>query len=174
MLEPIFAQIQKDIYGLLLRDLVSKFDTALSKTGRTNQRLMEARQSEFDHLIVASAEKYNLDPALLKAVVQAESNFSANAVSHAGAKGLMQLMDSTARQLGVVNPFNPIENIDGGARFLSQLLQRYGGNETLALAAYNAGPGAIDYWGGTPPYQETQTYIPRILQLREQYREWEV
>jgi soluble lytic murein transglycosylase-like protein len=123
---------------------------------------------------MAAAKKHNLDPALLKAVVQAESNFSADAVSHAGAKGLMQLMDGTAQQLGVVNPFNPIENIDGGARFLAQLLQRYRGNETLALAAYNAGPGAVDYWGELPPYQETQTYVPRILQLREQYREWKV
>lgn len=173
MLEPIFNQLQSQLYKSVLDDLrallVGGTDDGVS--GGTGIQF-KARPSAFDDLIAAAAQRNNLDPALLKAVVQAESNFSPSAVSRAGAKGLMQLMDATAQQLGVANSFDPVENIDGGARFLSQLLKRYGGNEVLALAAYNAGPGAVDQWGGLPPYSETQTYVPRVLNLRNQYRQW--
>jgi soluble lytic murein transglycosylase-like protein len=172
MLEPIFARIQKNIYSVLLQDAISNLNGNRSFV-KGDARSLQARPSEFDEIIDAAAQKYDLDPALLKAMVQAESNFSPTAVSVVGAKGLMQLMDGTAQQLGVTNSFDPVDNIEGGARFLQQLLQRYDGNETLALAAYNAGPGAVDRWNGLPPYQETQIYVPRILDLRDQYREWE-
>ena len=172
MLEPIFARIQKNIYSSLLQDIISSLSGNRSFI-KTDTRSLQARSSEFDTLITTAAQKYDLDPALLKAMVQAESNFSPTAVSPVGAKGLMQLMDGTAQQLGVADAFDPVENIEGGARFIQQLLQRYKGDEVLALAAYNAGPGAVDRWNGLPPYQETQIYVPRILDLRDQYREWQ-
>jgi soluble lytic murein transglycosylase-like protein len=98
-------------------------------------------------------------------VVKAESNFDPTAVSGAGAAGLMQLMPGTAASLGVEDVFNPEQNVEGGVRLLRQLLDRYQGNVVYALAAYNAGPGAVDRYGGVPPYRETQTYVPRVLGL---------
>lgn len=171
MLEPIFTQLQGLLYQSALEDLRILLN-GLSSSSYPGGPSLKAHPSAFDEMILAAAQRYDLEPSLLKSVVQAESNFSPTAVSHAGAKGLMQLMDATARQLGVVNSFDPEENIDGGAQFLRQLLDRYNGNEALALAAYNAGPGAVDRWGGIPPYLETQTYVPRVLDLRNQYRSW--
>jgi soluble lytic murein transglycosylase-like protein len=172
MIEPIFAQLQKNLYRALLEGLASNLNGFSANTSDSHIDPMKARSSDFDSVIETIAQQYELDPALLKAVVHAESNFSPTAISRAGAKGLMQLMDSTASQLGVTNSFDPVENLDGGARFLNQLLHRYNGNVALALAAYNAGPGAVDRWAGLPPYEETQIYVPRILGLRDQYREW--
>jgi soluble lytic murein transglycosylase-like protein len=169
MLEPIFAQLQHQILQSLLADLR---DLLTSSSGGGNAGRLQAHPSAFDDALKAAAERYGLDPALLKAMAHAESNFSPLAVSHAGAKGIMQLMDATARQLGVKDSFDPAQNIDGGARFLRQLLDRYDGNELLAVAAYNAGPGAIERWGGLPPYSETRAYVPRVMDLQEQYRGW--
>ncbi|HRV90547.1 MAG TPA: lytic transglycosylase domain-containing protein [Anaerolineae bacterium] len=173
MLEPIMTQLQNKLYQSVfdnLKGLLAGNSNTLNfaNTGGS----LQPKESAFDNLITAAAQRYNLDLSLLKAVVQAESNFSATAVSKAGAKGLMQLMDGTARELGVVDSFDPAQNIDGGARYLRNMLDRYQGNEMLALAAYNAGPGAVDHWQGLPPYSETQVYVPRILELRNQYREW--
>lgn len=170
MIEPILSQLQHRLLESVLTNLESLLGGARLQAG--NSTALKARPSEFDDLIVSAARKHGLDPSLLKAVAQAESNFAPAAVSQAGAKGLMQLMDATAQNLGVSNVFDPTQNIEGGAKFLRQLLNRYQGNEVLALAAYNAGPGAVDRWNGVPPYQETQTYIPRILDLRDQYRHW--
>jgi soluble lytic murein transglycosylase-like protein len=167
MIEPVFTQLQKSLYQTVLNRLASLLDRASQPGGS-----LQARSSAFDGLIQQAAQRHDLDPALLKAVVQAESNFSPWAVSGAGAKGLMQLMDGAARALEVTDPFDPAQNIEGGARFLRQLLDRYRGDEVLALAAYNAGPGAVDHWGGVPPYQETETYVPRVLDLRNQYHNW--
>jgi soluble lytic murein transglycosylase-like protein len=123
----------------------------------------------FQDMITAAAHKYGVRPALLAAVVKQESNFNPNAKSGAGAKGLTQLMDATAHGLGVTDPFDPTQSLEGGARFLGGLLKQFKGNESLALAAYNAGPGAVQKYGGIPPYQETQRYVPKVLGYASQF-----
>lgn len=121
------------------------------------------RGAELDALVERSARDHALAPGLLRAVVRRESGFQPCAVSRAGAMGLMQLMPATAAAMGVVDPFDPAENIAGGSRFLRQMLDRYGGNLGLALGAYNAGPGRVDRSGGIPPIRETQEYVRGIL-----------
>jgi soluble lytic murein transglycosylase-like protein len=123
----------------------------------------------FDPIIAEVAGRYQMDRALVKAVIKAESGFQPRAVSRAGARGLMQLMPGTALLHGVRNIHEPSENIEGGVQHLRMLLDRYGGNVPLALAAYNAGEGAVDQHGGIPPFQETREYVWRVLQFRQQY-----
>jgi soluble lytic murein transglycosylase-like protein len=113
--------------------------------------------------IQQAAAKYNLSPELIRSVIRAESNFQVDAVSPAGAKGLMQLMPETAKELGVTNPFDIHQNIDGGARYLRQMLDRFGGDLKRALAAYNAGPGAVEQHNGEVPYAETRQYVKRVM-----------
>jgi soluble lytic murein transglycosylase-like protein len=120
--------------------------------------------------IDSAAKKYGVDPALLAGLVKAESNFNPNAQSGVGAKGLTQLMDATARGLGVTNSFDPAQSLDAGAKFLGGLLKQFKGDERLALAAYNAGPGAVKKFGGIPPYEETQRYVPKVLGFATQFR----
>lgn len=128
-----------------------------------------SRAVPFQSLIESAARKYGVRPALLAALVKQESNFNPNAQSGVGAKGLTQLMDATARGLGVTDAFDPAQSLDGGARFLGGLLKQFKGNESLALAAYNAGPGAVQKYGGIPPYQETQRYVPKVLGYAAQF-----
>jgi len=112
--------------------------------------------------ITAAAQRNGLDPALLAGLIKQESGFNANARSGAGAQGLTQLMPGTASGLGVTNPLDPAQSIEGGAKYLKQQLDRFGGDVARALAAYNAGPGAVQRFGGVPPYAETQNYVRAV------------
>jgi soluble lytic murein transglycosylase-like protein len=120
--------------------------------------------------ITAAARKYGIDPALLSGLVRQESNFDPQAGSPAGARGLTQLMPATAAGLGVTDLTDPAQSLDGGARYLAQQLKRFGGDATLALAAYNAGPGAVEQHGGVPPYPETQAYVRKVQAFAAAYR----
>lgn len=120
--------------------------------------------------IQAAAQKHGVDPALLTALVRQESNFNPNARSHAGATGLTQLMPGTAASLGVTDSTDPVQALDGGAKYLRQQLDAFNGDERLALAAYNAGPGAVQRFGGIPPYAETQNYVKKVQAYAEEYR----
>ncbi len=139
--------------------------SANAKILAANTRGHQASQEEIDSSIVMAAARHNVDPNLVRAVVKVESNFNSNAVSRKGAMGLMQLMPSTARQLNVKNPFDPDQNVDAGVRHLKQLLENYGGDVNLTLAAYNAGSGAVARSAGVPHYAETQNYVRRITNL---------
>ena len=119
--------------------------------------------ADLDAIFNAAGIKYNISPNLLKAVAKVESNFRHEAVSGAGAMGVMQLMPGTAKSLGVTDAFDPEQNIMGGAKYLREMLDRFDGNVEFALAAYNAGPGAVSKYGGIPPYKETQNYVPKVL-----------
>ena len=130
---------------------------SVSRTGFT--------QREIDAAIEKAAARHSVDANLVRALVKVESNFNPNAVSRKGAMGLMQLMPQTARQLKVNNPFNPEENVDAGVRHLKRLLESYGGNVPLSLAAYNAGAGAVARSAGIPHYAETRNYVRRITRL---------
>ena len=118
---------------------------------------------DFEGLVAEAARRHGLDPGLVMAVVGVESGFQPQAVSPKGAQGLMQLMPATARDLGVADPLDPAANLDGGSRYLSSLVARYDGDLTKALAAYNAGMGAVARHGGVPPYTETRNYVRKVL-----------
>jgi soluble lytic murein transglycosylase-like protein len=139
--------------------------SANAKIVAANARGHQASPDEIDASIVMAAARHNVDPNLVRAVVKVESNFNSNAVSRKGAMGLMQLMPSTARSLKVNNPFDPQQNVDAGVRHLKQLLENYGGDVKLTLAAYNAGSGAVARSAGVPHYAETQNYVRRITNL---------
>lgn len=126
--------------------------------------------TEFDPIIDSCALEYGVDKSLVKAVIHAESGYNPNAVSAKGASGLMQLMPDTAKGLKVANSFDPADNIRGGVRYLRFLLDTFRGNESLALAAYNAGLSRVARYGGIPPYQETRNYVARVLEYRKSYQ----
>jgi len=136
-----------------------------SEGGTIDPILREAIEAEID----SAAARHNLNPDLVRAVIRAESNYRHDVVSHAGAMGLMQLMPRTAESLGVVNAFDIRQNIDGGTRYLRRMLDLFDNDLDLALAAYNAGQGAVRRHGGVPPFAETQAYVPRVRQFMEEY-----
>ncbi|WP_281888176.1 lytic transglycosylase domain-containing protein [Paenibacillus sp. YYML68] len=163
--------------------LLMSMQSPLQKTSKLMQSVLGASASkptEYEELIQAASRRHGVPSDLIKGVIDAESSFNPNAVSRAGAKGLMQLMDATGAALGVTNPFNPAQNIEGGTKYLSELLMKYNGNESVALAAYNGGPGRMDRLGIRTDEQlrtklhllpkETQDYVGKVQRLQRQYQ----
>lgn len=147
---------------------IGPYSTTRTPIGSPNCDKVRAteRATPFEDIIRSAARREGLDENLVKAVVETESRFDPKAVSLAGAKGLMQLMDGTAKALGVEDPFDPVANVKGGVKFLRSMLDRFG-SIPLALAAYNAGPGTVEQYGGVPPYSETRVYIDKVMRLQQ-------
>ena len=141
-----------------------------TKSAPVRTAVKKVPRDQLDELIYISAARHGVDPALVRAVVKAESDYDAGAVSAVGARGLMQLMPETARLMGVDDIHDPEQNIDGGTRYLTRLLDRFDWEVALALAAYNAGEGAVRRHGGVPPYSETQDFVEKVLGYYRVYR----
>jgi hypothetical protein len=150
------------------RDLAVRMEPA--SPGQPEESPWRREAGEFAGLIEQTAARHQIDPALLTAIAQVESAFNPRAVSHKGARGLLQLMPQTAERFGVDDAFNASQNVDGGARYLKWLLERYGGRTDLALAGYNAGEAAVDEYGGVPPYSETQNYVSRVMESVSRFK----
>ncbi len=142
----------------------SSFDKTLDGAQKEERRGSGKRavKSRVDRAVIYAAQKYKLPAGLIRAVIRQESGGNPKATSHCGAQGLMQLMPGTARDLGVKDAYNIEQNIDGGAKYIRQMMDRYNGNIDRSLAAYNAGPGAVDKYNGIPPYKETQNYVVAV------------
>jgi len=152
------------------RSLIEEYDYAnteyrLSSIGRKNaERLLHP-------IVIQAAGRYQVDPALVKAIIMAESGYNARAISKRGAKGLMQLMPATAQALGVEDVFNPKQNISGGVRYFKQLVNQFGGDVELALAAYNAGSRHVRHYQGIPPFKATRYYIKKVFKYYQIYKD---
>ncbi|MFT7414380.1 MAG: soluble lytic murein transglycosylase-like protein [Methylophagaceae bacterium] len=143
---------------------------ACNPSSTINWNTVQLNTTDYADLVKLSANTHAVDPALVRALIHAESHFNPNAKSHVGAQGLMQLMPATAKELGVKNAFNAQQNIQGGVKYLAQLLTTFNGDITLATAAYNAGPNAVKKYKGVPPYTETKVYVERVGILYRRYQ----
>lgn len=132
---------------------------------------LKAQSTNVEEIIDTFAQKYDIDADFIKAMIKQESGFNSKATSKKGAMGLMQLMPATAKELGVIDAYNPTQNIEGGVKYIKSLLDKFQGDEKLALAAYNAGPNAVKKYGGIPPYKETQNYVNSIMSAYNKVKE---
>jgi soluble lytic murein transglycosylase-like protein len=151
---------------------VRMMENALDVSHLADLRSPEGENLKLFHpIILQEANRYEVDPALVKAIIMAESGYNPKAISKKGAKGLMQLMPSTAEALGVEDIFNPEQNISGGVRYFKQLVNRFDGDVTLALAAYNAGSRKVRHYQGIPPFKSTQCYIKKVFKYYDLYKD---
>jgi len=159
------AQVRLTV-GLHGRKVIHDGGGVEAPRGTSRREALKAvPKAELEPLIDQHCDSHELDPRLVQAVIQVESNYNVNARSRKGAIGLMQLMPATAVTLAVDDPYDPDQNIRGGTRYLRQMIDRFGGQIELALAAYNAGPAAVERYGGVPPYRETRDYVRRVMAL---------
>lgn len=162
------------IYGGLL--IHGKHSPAIPTKSQANKVKLTRNKKDdrgnvqFKDIIIAAASEHNVPPALIAAIMHAESNFNPRAVSRVGARGLMQINGVTQRHLGVRNIFNPRQNVFAGAKYLRELLNTFRGNKRMAIAAYNAGPGAVRKYRGVPPYRETRRYVRKVTKLFAHYK----
>jgi soluble lytic murein transglycosylase-like protein len=159
--------------GVSFDNLVNSLDGKKFKPGQSTSAPSAKQQlnsASVKPYIQEAAAKYNVDPALIEAVIKQESAYDASARSHVGAQGLMQLMPGTAKDLGVSNSLDPRENVMGGTKYLSQLMDMFDGNLTKVLAGYNAGPGNVQKYGGVPPFTETQDYVEKVLNNYQEFK----
>lgn len=162
-----FENVLKNSTGVKFGDLITRPVTKVnaniySAQAETGAEKISTRE-QIKNIVFRAAKKHGVDEKLVNALIKQESGFNPNAKSKVGAMGLMQLMPATAKGLGVTNPMDPEQNVEGGVKYLKSMLNKYNGNVILALAAYNAGPGAVDKYEGVPPYKETQNYVKSIL-----------
>jgi soluble lytic murein transglycosylase-like protein len=169
-LQPVAAQPAPSA-SAFASSLQAATATSAGTTPTATTGAASAGATPFAAEIDAAAARNGVDPALLRGLIRQESNFDPGAKSPAGAIGLCQLMPATAAGLGVTNPSDPVQNIEGGAKYLKQQLDRFGGDVSKALAAYNAGPGAVQRYNGVPPYAETQSYVQRVTAYANEYRQ---
>jgi len=163
-----------DIYRFIDKNGVVRFTNVPTEPGGEliiKEKRFDPRSIKYEHLISKISKKYMMDDSLVKAVIRVESNFDTNAVSKAGAIGLMQLMPETAKDLRVSDPFDPEQNIEGGVRYLKYLIDRFEDNLPVAIAAYHAGEGAVKKYNGIPPFDSTQRYVEMVLKQFKKYKE---
>ena len=164
LLNPQLKQVNANIINQTPQtSLNNALQEVMSAQANLSINSQTASKSQILNVVNQVAEKHGVDEKLVQALIKQESGFNPNAKSKAGAMGLMQLMPSTAKNLGVQDPYNVVQNVEGGVKYLKSMLNKYNGNVILALAAYNAGPGAVDKYDGVPPYKETQNYVRNIL-----------
>ncbi|WP_088042525.1 lytic transglycosylase domain-containing protein [Bacillus sp. EAC] len=153
------AQLLGSNFSSSIQPVINEISSSLSSTSFTSSKMAKG---DFDEIINEMAKKYDVDPKLIQSIIKQESGFNPNAVSHAGAKGLMQIMPFNFESYGITNPFDPKQNIEAGTRMIKSHLTKYNGNIELALAAYNAGSGNVKKYGGVPPFKETQNYVRKV------------
>lgn len=160
LLDPRLKQVNANI---VKQTSQTSLQNALTEATAVQANTQVSSKSQILNVVSQISKKYDVDEKLVQALIKQESGFNPKAKSKSGAIGLMQLMPATAKNLGVKDPYNTVQNVEGGVKYLKSMLNKYNGNVILALAAYNAGPGAVDKYSGVPPYKETQNYVKNIL-----------